>query len=101
MLNDVPVSQEPLDMNEKYKALMCDDDGFLMNPLWKHASFKEVSTSPVPCLNCFYFRLTGLSLYFTQLKEDMTVISSLSIKLITNVNENVQDSPSCITLKNM
>lgn len=80
---------------------MCDDDGFLMNPLFKQSSFKEISTSPVPCLNCFYFRLSGLSLYFTQLKEDMTVISSISIKNITNMVENVRDSPSCIYVKNM
>lgn len=81
--------------------MMCDEDGFLMNPLFKQASFKEVSTSPVPCLNCFYFRLTGLSLYFTQLKEDMTVVNSLNMKNILNIVENINNAPSCINIKNM
>jgi len=31
----------------------------------------------------------------------MTVITSLTIKNITNINENVNDAPSCITIKNM
>lgn len=40
--------------------------------------------------------MSGLSLYFTQLKEDMTVIGHLAIKNIKEVNEGGADP--CMTL---
>jgi len=32
-LNNTNTSQDPLDMNDKYKSFMCDADGFLQNPI--------------------------------------------------------------------
>jgi hypothetical protein len=73
---------------------MCDADGFLMNPL-----FAAGATSPVPCQQCLYFRLSGLSLYFTQAKEDMTVVGAMAIKMIRNVTEVTKEGPSCIKVE--
>jgi hypothetical protein len=51
--------------------------GMMINPL-----FVSGKTEPVPCQNCFYFRLSGLNLYFTQIRYDMTIIASIAIKNI-------------------
>jgi len=93
-LNGINTSQDPIDMNEKYNSMMCDNNGFLMNPI-----FQEGITSPIPCRLCFYFRVSGLSLYFTQAKEDMTVIGSMAIKLIRNITETIDDGPSCFRIE--
>lgn len=80
-------SQDPINFkSEKYEQAVQDADGMLVNPL-----FQEGSTNPVPCKTCFYFRLSGLALYFTQMKEDMTVIGHMAIKNIKEVKENGAD----------
>lgn len=50
--------------------------------------------SPVPCKSCFYFRLSGLNLYFTQVKEDMTVVGAISIKNVVMV-QSAQGPGDC------
>jgi len=74
--------------------MMCDGDGFLLNPL-----FVEGATNPIPCKECLYFRLSGLSLYFTQAKEDMTVVGSMAIKLIRSVQDSAPEGPSCLKVE--
>merc|ERR1711881_763259 len=52
----------------------------------------------VPCPGCFYFRISGLSIWFTQLKEDMTVVGQMAIKNIKELVPNV--GQSCFKMEN-
>lgn len=81
-------------MNEKYKQFMCANDGFLLNPV-----YVDGTTNPTPCRECLYFRLSGLSLYFTQAKEDMTVVGAMSVKLVRNVEQSAPEGESCIAVE--
>jgi len=93
-LNDLNTSQTPIDMNCKYAGLMCAHDGFLINPI-----FKEGNNEATPCQTCLYFRVTGLSIYFTQAKEDMTVIGQMAVKNIRNIKESTDVGPSCLLVE--
>jgi len=71
---------------------MKEENGMLVNP-----SYKEGVMTPVPCRTCFYFRLSGLNLYFTQIKEDMTVVGAISIKNVSTVM-NASGPGDCLKL---
>lgn len=91
------ISQSPINNNDLYQNQLDanNNGGFLINPLFDVKSKHKV----VPCSNCFYFRLSGLSIYFTQLKEDMTVVGQMSIKNIKDL-EFEKQYPECIILSN-
>ena len=89
-----PPIPQPGNSEEKIKVEIVGPDGNLTD-LQRSGTFRQNSrwsatSKDVPEQDAFYFRLSGLNLYFTESKGDMVVLGAIAISNIDEVDPNVR-----------
>ncbi len=77
---------------DKYINILTDNMDFRMNNAYKKQEDENEGDSPKKA-NCFWFRLSGLNIYYSSTKSDLNILGSVSISHILGII-NLQDDHS-------